>query len=118
MPVSNTQVTGKFVPLRDGVLIKDMEFGQTTTKGGIIIPGDDGKSRGVHPRWGQVIAIGKDQKDVQVGEWILVAHGRWSRGFKLNGETVRTADPKEILIASKDQPVQDYIPPSMGHTNA
>lgn len=118
MPVHNTRVTGTFKPLRDGVLIRDMEFGETRSRGGIIIPGDNAKARGIHPRWGQVIAVGEQQQDVSIGEWVLVAHGRWSRGFELNGEIVRTADPKEILLASSEQPGQDYIPPSMGHADA
>jgi len=48
----------------------------------------------------------------------LVAHGRWSRGFELNGETCRTVDPKDILIVSDEKPSDDFIAPSTGHQNA
>ena len=114
MPISNTRVSGTFRPLRDGILVRNMEFGETRTAGGIIVPGDDGDLRGIHPRWAEVIAVGDTQQDVSVGDWILVAHGRWSRGFELNGETVRTVDPGDVLMIS-DQAHTEWTPPSMGH---
>tara|TARA_B100002019_G_scaffold288175_1_gene301353 strand:- start:408 stop:803 length:396 start_codon:yes stop_codon:yes gene_type:complete len=110
-----TRVEGTFRPLRDGILIKDMEFGNVTTAAGIIIISDDGLDRGIHPRWGLITAIGPDQEDVKVGEWILVAHGRWSRGFELNGDTVRTVDPNDVLAVSSEAPAHEFVNPSMGH---
>lgn len=104
MAFSYTRVEGEFVPLRDGILVRNMEFGEQRTEGGIIIASDDGKVSGIHPRWGEVIAIGRDQKDVQVGQYVMVAHGRWSRGFELNGETVRTVDPKDVLGIQDEKP--------------
>ena len=115
MPVSITNVTGTFKPLHAGVLVRQMKFDQITTKGGIIIPGDDGELRGIHPRWAEVIAVGREQDDVQVGQWVLVAHGRWSRGFTLNGEESRTVDPKDILGISDTPPDEDIYTPTMGH---
>ena len=115
MPVSNTNITGIFTPLRDGVLVRQMEFGEIKTQAGIIIIGDDAIGRGIHPRWAEVIAIGYKQEDVNVGEWILVAHGRWSRGFNLNGDEVRTVDPKDILIVSNKEPIVNFTAPSKGH---
>ena len=109
-----TETTGTFIPLRDGILVSNMEFGEQRTEGGIIIMSDDGKSTGIHPRWGKVIAIGKDQKDVKIGQYVLVSHGRWSRGFKLNGETVRTVDPDDILGLQNDEPKSIYKA-SAGH---
>jgi hypothetical protein len=61
-----------------------------------------------------VYAVGKKQKDVQVGQWILVAHGRWTRGLDIDDgtndtkRTLRKIDPKDILlIADGDQRPQD-----------
>ena len=51
-------VKGKIVPIRDGVIISDMNFDEQKTASGIIIKSDDGKSEGVRPRWGKVWAIG------------------------------------------------------------
>src|SRR5210317_1181964 len=103
-----TKTTGTFKPLRDGILVNNMEFGEQRTEGGIIILSDDGKSTGIHPRWAKVIAIGPDQKDVSIGQYVLVAHGRLSRGFKLNGETVRTVDPKDVYGIQDDEPHSIY----------
>ena len=103
-------VQGKLIPIRDNVLITDMNFEEQKTSGGIIIRSDDGKSEGVKPRWGKVWAIGKDQKDVQVGEWILIEHGRWTRGLEIEDQesekTIRRVDNKDILMVS-DDPMQD-----------
>jgi co-chaperonin GroES (HSP10) len=104
------KVTGKLVPIRDNVLITDMEFGEEQTKGGIVIPSMDGKSEGIKSRWGRVWAIGPNQKDVKVGEWILLEHGRWTRGTLIEDQesekTIRRIDPADILLVS-DDPQQD-----------
>jgi co-chaperonin GroES (HSP10) len=115
MPISNTNMTGTFRPLHNGVLVKEMKFGEVKTSAGIILPGDDAELRGIHPRWAQVVEIGHEQEDVTIGQWILVAHGRWSRGFNLNGETHRTVDPKDILMVSDDKPADEFFAPTMAH---
>jgi co-chaperonin GroES (HSP10) len=74
-------VTGKIIPLHKNVFVTDMNFDQQVSKGGIIIPGDDGKDHGIKPRWGRVFAVGPEQEDVQVGQWILIEHGRWTRAI-------------------------------------
>jgi hypothetical protein len=70
---------------------------------------DNGKSTGIRPRWGQVYAVGPKQTDVQVGEWLLIAHGRWTRGMDIEDETgkktIRKIDLKEILLRSDSRPV-------------
>lgn len=90
-------VKGKLIPLRDNVLITDMDFGEQRTATGIYIPSDDGKNEGIKPRWGRVWAVGPEQKDVKVGEWIYVEHGRWTRGV-----TVEEVDGNEIIIRRVD----------------
>jgi hypothetical protein len=53
--------------------------------------------------------VGKDQKDVKVGQWICVAHGRWTRGLDIddgNGATKRTIrkiDPADILLITDSE---------------
>lgn len=101
-------VIKSFKPLGNGIAVKDMEFGQQTTEGGLIVLSDDGKVGGIHPRWGEVSHVGPDQQDVKVGQYILVAHGRWSRGFDLNGETLRTVDPKDVLGIQDEKPQSIY----------
>jgi len=115
MPVLNTRVEGEFKPLRDGILVRNMEFGEQRTASGLIVMSDDGKTSGIHPRWGEVIAIGNEQQDVRVGQYVLVAHGRWSRGFELNGETVRTVDPNDVLGIQDEAPENTIFKASGGH---
>ena len=100
-------------PLKKRVLVSDMHFGETKTKGGIILSDDDGSEGGIHPRWGKVYAIGDQQEDVKVGEWVMVAHGRWSRGFKIKKKgvelEVRMIDENDILLVSEDEPDQNRM---------
>ena len=103
----------QFRALHDWIIVTDMEFQERFTQGGIILPNDNGKGTGIRPRWGQVYATGPEQKDVTVGQWILVAHGRWTRGLDVEDETgrhtVRRVDPNDILLISDDRPQDDTM---------
>ena len=98
----------QFRALNDSVIVEDMEFDQRITQTGLILPNDNGKSTGIRPRWGRVYAIGPEQQDVRVGEWICVAHGRWTRGLDIEDEsgkrTIRKIDPKDILMSADERP--------------
>ena len=98
-------------PLRDTVLVTEMSFDERVTSTGIVLINDDMKSSGIRPRWGRVYAVGPDQTDVKVGQYICIAHGRWTRGVKINDGTgkltVRKVDNNDILLVS-DEPVADY----------
>lgn len=83
-------VTGKIIPLKDKILITDMEFGLEQTKSGIILQSDNGKTTGIHPRWGRVWAVGPEQKDVEVGQWICIEHGRWTRTWEIEEDVIHT----------------------------
>ena len=63
-----------------------MNFGEQRSRGGLVLLSDDGKTHGIHPRWAKVYAVGPEQKDVKVGQWILMEHGRWTRGIKIEDE--------------------------------
>ena len=103
--------------LHNDVLVADMEFDTRITQSGLILPNDNGTSLGIRPRWGRVYAVGKDQTDVKVGQWICVAHGRWTRGLDIeDGEdttkrTIRKIDPKDILLVSdrEERPQDDTM---------
>jgi len=100
---------GTITPLKKRVLVSKMHFGETKTKGGIILMDDDGKSEGIHPRWAEVYAVGSTQDDVQVGQWILISHGRWSRALtvvddKGEEQEVRMIDENDILLVSDTEP--------------
>ena len=100
--------------LHDNVLVSDMEFDTRITQTGLILPNDNGTTLGIRPRWGRVYAVGQDQHNVQVGQWICVAHGRWTRGVDIDDgsgktkRTIRKIDPSDILlVADGDQRPQD-----------
>jgi co-chaperonin GroES (HSP10) len=101
-------VRNKLQPLNDSVVVSDMTFDERITTGGIVLLNDNGKGTGIRPRWAQVYAVGPEQQDVAIGQWICVAHGRWTRGIDVEDEsgkqTLRRVDPKDILLVSNEQP--------------
>lgn len=108
-------VRGKLKPLNNTVLVTDMEFSEMQTTSGIFIPSQDGKSSGIKPRWGRVWAVGPTQKDVKVGEWVYVEHGRWTRGVTVidkdgNEVVVRRVDTKDIMLTADKPPEDVYLP--------
>ena len=112
-------VESDITPLKKRVLVSDMQFGATKSKGGIIILDDDGTEAGIHPRWAKVYAIGNKQDDVEVGQWVLVAHGRWSRALKVKKADVelevRMIDENDILLVSNEEP--DFNNRQAGYVN-
>ena len=101
--------TSKVKAIGDKVLVSDMDFGEQKTKGGLILGSDDGKSRGVHARWGRVFDKGpRNTEEYKVGDWILIEHGRWTRGVEFETEdfvgTVRMVENSAVLGYSKTKP--------------
>jgi co-chaperonin GroES (HSP10) len=100
-------------PLRDAVIVRDMSFDMRQTSAGIVLLNDNGTGLGIRPRWAQVYAVGPEQQDVRAGDWICVAHGRWTRGIEIddNGteRTIRRVDPGDILLVSDEQPQDDTM---------
>ena len=104
--VSNLKV------LKKQVMVTDMSFEHRVTTAGLILPNDDMEQRGIRPRWARVIAVGPEQEDVTVGEWVYVDHGRWTRGVDIldtdTGQemTIRMVDPKDMILRSPE-PLND-----------
>lgn len=101
----------KLKALHDAVIVSDMEFKGRQLSSGIILMNDNGKTEGIRPRWGQVYEVGPEQQDVHPGQWICVAHGRWTRGLEIEDDsgvkTIRKVDPKDILLISDEHPGSD-----------
>jgi co-chaperonin GroES (HSP10) len=98
-----------FRPLRDQVFVADLESGMTITHGGLIIPDDNRTNRGIRNRWARVYAVGPDVEDIQVGEWVLIEHGRWTNGidFEENGKAMklwRIDWPDAVILAGDENP--------------
>jgi hypothetical protein len=104
--------SNQLVALKDTVLVKDMVFKERMV-GSIIIVKDDGKDSGIRPRWAEVYRVGPDQRDVKEGEFVLVAHGRWTRGIDIEDEngptTIRKIDPKDILLVSDEPKIDETM---------
>lgn len=101
----------KFRPIQDWIVVTNMSFDERKTSGGIILLNDDKKSQGIRPRWCQIYKFGNDYNgDLKEGEWILVSHGRWTRGIEVEDEegkkVLRRVDPNDILLVS-DSPMDD-----------
>lgn len=109
----NTVKISRIRALHDYVIVTEMNFDQRVSSSGIILSGDDMKSHGVRPRWARVYAIGPEQKDVKVGDWICVSHGRWTRGVKIEDEEsvkiIRRVDVNDILLISEERPNDDTV---------
>lgn len=102
-------IEGNLRPVGNRVLVTDMYFGEQKTSSGLIISSDDGKTRGIYPRWGKVYKKGPDNKDeYDIGHWILIEHGRWTRGILLDdgeGEKeVRMVEAESVLAYSDERP--------------
>jgi co-chaperonin GroES (HSP10) len=106
----NSIKTKKLRAIGNRVLVTDMEFGEQKTASGLIISSDDGQTRGVYPRWGKVYAKGPKNNDpYEKGQWILVEHGRWTRGMKIDIESegeveMRMVEAESILAYSETKP--------------
>jgi co-chaperonin GroES (HSP10) len=102
---------GKLTPLHNNVLVRDMDFSGRKLSSGIVLLGDDGKTDGIRPRWARVYAVGPEQCDVTPGQWVMIEHGRWTRGLEveIDGEefTLRRVDPNCIIFVSDEEPDQD-----------
>jgi NOL1/NOP2/fmu family ribosome biogenesis protein len=103
----------QFKPLGKHIIVADMTFDERISHAGIILLNDDMKSAGIRPRWAQVYALGPDfeDDDIQIGKWICISHGRWTRGIDIEDETgkktLRRVDENDILLVS-DEPVNDF----------
>lgn len=114
--MSKLQVAHKvtnLIPLHDNIIVTEMNFGNRTLSSGIIMLGDDAKTDGIRPRWAMVFAVGPDQTDVKPGQWVLVEHGRWTRGCIINMHdtelVIRKIDTKAILLVSDEAPNADDV---------
>jgi co-chaperonin GroES (HSP10) len=104
-----SKITGTLTPLKDKVFVTDINFDEEVTSGGIVLKSDNGKGEGVKPRWGRVWAIGPEQIDVKIGEWILMEHARWTREFQHEAEDgtitkLHMADLNAIMLVADEKP--------------
>lgn len=109
MSVHFKKFKGTLSAIGNRVLVSHMDFGEQKTAGGLIISSDDGKTRGIYPRWGKVYGKGPSNEDpYESGDWVLVEHGRWTRSVLLESEEedleVRMVEAESILAWSNEAP--------------
>lgn len=102
------------------VIVSNMKKGERKV-GGIILRNDDGKEHGVRPRWAQVHALGKGVTGIEVGNWVYVSHGRWTRPFFAdddNGEPVELfeVERQAMIMVSESEPEDDYVVDTYVHS--
>lgn len=94
-------VNGSIEPVGDDVLVYNIETEGERVVNGIILLDERGSDRGIRNRWACVYAVGPDQKDIKVGDWIYIEHGRWTRGVLVKDgdqeNVVRKVDVEAIL---------------------
>ena len=111
----NPHRVNSITPLDDAVVVEEMNFDGRTLSSGLILVGDNGTTAGIRPRWGRVYAVGPEQTQVKVGDWVLVEHGRWTRGLNIEDsegpKTIRRVDPKDMMMVSDspDMPTDDTM---------
>jgi co-chaperonin GroES (HSP10) len=103
------KITGTVKPLKDKVFVCDINFGEEVTSAGIVLTSDNGKGAGIHPRWGRVWAVGPEQTDVKVGQWVCMEHARWTREMEHESEDgtitkIYMADLNGIMLVADEKP--------------
>ena len=109
----------KLRAIKKDVLVYNMDLGEQTTAGGIVIASDDGKAHGVKPRWCQIYAVGPEQTEFQVGQWIYVEHGRWTRKIKIDDgdseKEIQKVEVSSIMAVADERPSDFYIGQEYAH---
>jgi len=104
-------------PLKNDILVTNMEAGIKKTKSGILLPDDSTfKEENIKPRWCRIWKVGKNVDYVKPGQWVLVEHGRWTFRMKLllsnEKEPIyfQKIDPESILLVSDEKPdYEEYV---------
>ena len=114
MGIQLSKIKGNVAAVGNRVIVSDMFFGEQKTTGGLIIKDDDGTTRGIYPRWAKVYSKGpRNKDDYNIGHWILIEHGRWTRVFTVEtpeGEVeLRMVETESVIGYSEEKPNDIYI---------
>ena len=86
----------------------DKPDGYKKTASGLFLADKDATTEAIKPRWFKVTSIGERVDFVNEGQYVLVAHGRWSQGVSVDSETtVWLLDNDEILGTSETNPLEE-----------
>ena len=66
--------------------------------------------------------MGPDQKEVKVGEWILVEHGRWTRGVTVQEDgkefVIRRVENISVMLRADEKPADIHIGVEIGSSSS
>lgn len=76
------------------------------TKSGLYIGDKDGTTDAIRPRWFKVYSVGEGIDWIKEGQYVFVAHGRWSNGVKINDDLkLYLLDNEECLATQETDPM-------------
>lgn len=96
------------------VIVTDMHQGERIING-IILLNDNGKDHGIRARWARVVSAGERAYGIAPDQWVLVAHGRWTRPFMLDLDDSGTpkkyyeVDKDSLLMVADQAPKDDIV---------
>lgn len=114
-------INGNLKCLPNTLYVELLEVGERKTAGGIIIPMEDMRlnQRFIKPRWAKVYKKGENISNIEIGDWILLEHGKWSTALNIvdNNKSVKIWYINEknvktgIIGIKKEEPefMKEYI---------
>lgn len=109
-------VPNELVCLPNSFYVDSLEIGEKKTQSGFIIPEEKMDARGefVRPRWARVIFKADNIDYLNINDWVLLSHGRWSSSIVMlkdgTQKKIWFVSPKSIkeglLAVSKTKPVE------------
>ncbi len=74
------------------------------SKSGLLVADKEMTTGAIKPRWFEITSVGEKIDWCKEGDYILVDHGRWTRGVEIDGEKVFMVDNKDCLAISHERP--------------
>jgi hypothetical protein len=85
--------------------IKTSRFIKKTEWGLELGHGSDGRRDSDTAKWGQIVAMGPEVTDLEVGDYILLQPLMWTHACVYNEERLWRTKPREVLLTTKDYPL-------------
>lgn len=89
-------------PLKNSILfifldeVGQGQFVNQKTKSGVIIPRNFATT-GTKPRWGKVLRIGPECKEVVEDDYILIENLRWTEASKVDEQMIWRTTEKDVI---------------------
>jgi hypothetical protein len=85
---------------------------ERSTKAGLILTERNFGEEAIRNRWFEVTHVGPEEDHINVGDYVLVPHGRWSRGLDIEGtmreeDKLFLLDENAMLMLSNELPIQE-----------